>query len=120
MRKEIPDHELSLEAVCAMFAQWRSNCKKREPIPPHLWKAAACLYKTHPITRVCRQLRLSFVSLKRHMNEAKPSSEQFVELSLGCLSGEWRLECDRADGAKLRLSGLQALPVETALRAFLS
>jgi hypothetical protein len=54
------------------------------------------------------------------MNEAKPSSEQFVELSLGCLSGEWRLECDRADGAKLRLSGLQALPVETALRAFLS
>jgi hypothetical protein len=120
MREEIPDHEMSLEAVCAMFAQWRSNCKKREPIPPHLWKAAACLCKTHPITRVCRHLRLSFVSLKQHINEAKPSREPFVELSLGCLTGEWRLECERADGAKLKLSGLQALPVEAALRAFLA
>jgi hypothetical protein len=119
MRKEITDHDLSLEAVSAMFEQWRDNRKKREPIPPRLWQAAACLCKTQPITRVCRHLRLSFVCLKQHMNEAKPSSEKFVELSLGGLSGEWRLECDRPDGSRLKLSGLQAAPVEAALRAFL-
>jgi hypothetical protein len=54
------------------------------------------------------------------MNEVRPSDEKFVELSLGCLSGEWRLECDRPDGARLRLSGAQTPPVEAALRAFLS
>ena len=120
MRKEITEEDLSLEAVSAMFTEWRRNREKREPIPHRLWEAAACLCETHPITRVSRHLRLSFASLKEHMNEEKPSGAKFVELSLGCLSGEWRLECDRPDGARLRLSGVQAPPVEAALRAFLS
>ena len=54
MRKKITDHDLSLEAVFAMFAEWRSNRKKREPSPPRLWGAAACLCETHPITHVWR------------------------------------------------------------------
>lgn len=120
MRKKITDKDLTMEAASAMFADWRSNRKKREPIPPRLWKAAANLCETHPITHVCRQLRLSFMSLKEHMDEGKPSEEKFVELSFSCTVGEWRLECDRPDGARLRLSGAQAPPVEAALRAFLS
>jgi hypothetical protein len=120
MRKKITDGNLTLESVAAMFADWRSSREKREPIPPRLWEAAVSLCKTHPITHVCRHLRLSFVSLKEHMNEIKPLGEKFVELSFGCLSGEWRIECDRPDGARLRLSGMQAPPVEAALRAFLS
>jgi hypothetical protein len=119
MSKEITD-DLSLEAVSAMFAEWRSNHQKREPIPDRLWEAAASLCETHPITHVCRHLRLSFVSLKKYMNKEKPSGEKFVELSLGCLSGEWRLECERPDGARLRLTGAQAPLVEAALRAFLA
>jgi hypothetical protein len=120
MRKKITANDLSLETVSAMFGEWRSNRGKRKAIPPHLWEAAVSLCDTHPITHVCRQLRLSFVSLKEHMNEEKPSDKKFVELSIGCLSGQWRIECDRPDGARLRLSGLHAPPVEAALRAFLS
>jgi hypothetical protein len=120
VRKQITENNLSMETVSAMFAEWRSNRKKREPIPPRLWEAAASLCETHPITHVCRHLRLSFASLKEHMNQVPPSGEKFVELSLGYLSGQWRLECDRQDGASLRLSGTQAPPVEAALRAFLS
>jgi hypothetical protein len=103
MRKKITDDNLSLEAVSAMFAEWRSNREKRESIPHRLWQAAASQCETHPISHVCRHLRLSFVSLKEHMNEEKPSGEKFVELSIGCLSGEWRLECDRPDGGKLTI-----------------
>jgi hypothetical protein len=120
MKKKSTENDLKLEAVSAMFAEWRSHREKRGPIPPRLWEAAASLCETHPITHVCRHLRLSFVSLKEHMAVAKPSDEKFVELSIGCLSGEWRLECDRPDGARLRLSGMQAPPVEAAIRAFLS
>jgi len=120
MRKKITDGNLTLESVAAKFADWRSSRQKREPIPPRLWEAAASLCATNPITHVCRYLRLSFVSLKEHMNEVKPSDGKFVELSFGCLSGEWRLECDRPDGARLRLSGMQAPPLEAAMRAFLS
>jgi hypothetical protein len=63
MREKITD-DLSLETVSAMFAEWRSNREKREPIPYRLWEAAASLCETHPITHVCRHLRLSFVNGK--------------------------------------------------------
>lgn len=121
MKNKITENDLSLEAVSAMFADWRSNREKRKPIPPRLWEAAASLCGTHPITHVCRHLHLSFVSLKKHMDKVTPSDEKFVELSPGYLSGGWRLECDRPDGGKLRISGSQCPPpVDAVLRAFLS
>src|SRR6056297_2158026 len=91
----------SLDTVRRQFEQWRSSRTKREPIPQHLWDAAAELCQSHPITHVCRHLRLSFADLKKRLPSAKPSV-RFMEFNLNSLAGGWRLECDRADGARLR------------------
>jgi hypothetical protein len=109
----------TLEAAQQQFEQWRSKRTHREPIPEYLWEAAASLCKTHPITNVCRHLHLSFRELKKRVrSEKKPI--QFMELDLSCLSGGWQLECNRADGARLRISAGGHPPVIDVLRQFLS
>jgi hypothetical protein len=108
----------TLEAVHQQFEQWRSKRTHREPIPEHLWEAAASLCKTHPITHVCRHLRLSFRKLKKHVRSENPV--QFMEFGLSSLSGGWQLECERGDGAKFRISAGGHPPVIDVLRQFLS
>jgi hypothetical protein len=122
MMESIPDKSPGLEAVREQFEQWRSNrTKKREPIPTHLWQAAAELCKTQSISHVCRHLRLSFTELKKRVPRTKRSPERFMEIDLGCLAGGWRLECDHPNGARLRLSGSgQGPAVDILLRQFLS
>jgi hypothetical protein len=66
-------------------------------------------------------LRLSFAELKRRFSPCKPSPPQFMELDLSCLSGPWHFECERPDGARLRLSGSGQPPsIEFLLGRFLS
>ena len=112
----------TLETVQQQFEQWRSSrTKKREPIPTHLWRAAAELCETQSISHVCRHLRLSFSELKKRVPTAKRSPGRFMEIDLSSLSGGWRLECDHPNGAKLRLSGSgQGPAVDILLRQFLS
>jgi len=122
---EITCAEISaVAAVQKQFEQWRTNRTKREAIPDHLWEAAANLCKTYPITHVCRYLRLSFSQLKKRVDcvsVAKKQPVQFMELDLSNLCGKWQLECDRADGARLRLSaGGQPPAIAEVLRQFLS
>ena len=112
---------LSLDFVEQQFASWRSRRLKREPIPDHLWQAAAELCATHPITHVCKRLRLSFTGLKKHLkiNSCGPGV-RFIELDLNGPSGAWRFECERPDGAWLRLSGNGPMPaIEHLLHHFL-
>lgn len=97
-----------------------SRVKRREPIPQHLWKAAAKLCETHPITHVCRRLRLSYADLKKRLSPAKPVP-QFVELNARCLLGKWQLVCERPDGTRLQLSGSGNAPdVQAMIRQFVS
>ena len=111
----------TLETVHQQFAQWRENRCKREPIPPHLWEAAANLCRTYPITRVCRHLHLSFAEVKKRVIKTQKPPVQFMDIGLSCLSGSWQLQCDRADGATLRLSASGQPPaVSDVLRVFLS
>ena len=64
MIHEANDNTPAIETVERQFEQWRSSrVKKCEPIPQHLWKAAAQLCKVQ-----------------------KPAP-QFVELSASCLLG---------------------------------
>lgn len=110
----------SIDAVRLQFDQWRSRRTKREPIPQHLWEAAVNLCKTHPITHVCRHLHLSFADLKKRLPTAKPSV-RFMEFDLNSFAGGWRLECDRTDGTRLRLSADGQPPaIDDVLRWFLS
>jgi hypothetical protein len=93
MINEANDNTPTIETVERQFEQWRSSrVKEREPIPQHLWKAAAQLCETNPITHVCRRLRLSFADLRKRLLPAKPIP-QFVEFSASCLLGKWQLVC---------------------------
>jgi len=124
------DESLTLESVEQQFEAWRANRTKREPIPDPLWEAAAGLCRRYPITHVCRRLRLSFAKLKRCVSPSKPAPLQFMEFDLSacnaqaglsCLSGPWHFECERPDGARLRLTGGGRPPsIETLLGRFLS
>jgi len=102
------DHTPTLESVQEQFKAWRAGKAGREPIPEHLWEAAARLCREHPPTRVSRVLRLSFNDLKKHVPERAPV--QFTELDIRPLTGPWQIECQRPDGARLRLSSSSPLP----------
>jgi hypothetical protein len=115
------DESLTLESVQQRFEAWRINRAKREPIPEPLWKAAAELCSHHPITHVCRRLRLSFAGLKKRLSTPNSVPVQFMEIDTGCFTGPWHLECERPDGSKLRFSGNgQAPAVDHLLLRFLS
>jgi hypothetical protein len=112
------DHTPTLESVQEQFKAWRAGKTGREPIPEHLWAAAARLCQDYPLTRVSRVLRLSFNDLKKHLPERAPV--QFTELDIRPLAGSWEIECQRPDGARLRLSSTGPLPdLSGLLRGFL-
>ena len=102
------DHTPTLESVQDQFKAWRAGKAGREPIPEHLWAAAARLCREHPLTRVSRVLRLSFNDLKKHLPERAPV--QFTELDIRPSTSPWEIECQRPDGARLRLSSSGPLP----------
>lgn len=116
------DNTPTLEAVQEQFGNWRSNrVNKREPIPRHLWQAAAGLCQEHSISHVCRQLRLSFTDLKKHIHRRQQPAIQFMEIDIDSMSDRWQIECSRPGGDQLRISGSSHLPaIETIIRVFLS
>jgi hypothetical protein len=122
MNHTVSDNLSTIEAVQEQFRTWRSNrVNKREPIPDHLWKAAAELCQAHPISHICRELRLSFADLKRHIRKEQTPAIQFMEIDMNSLSGRWQIECSRADGSQLRVAAdNHALQIETIIRAFLA
>ena len=116
------DNTPAIDAVQEQFKTWRANrVNKREPIPPHLWQAAAELCQQHPISHVCRQLRLSFTDLKKHIRKEQMPAIQFMEIGMSSLSDRWQIECSRPDGSQLRVTAdNHPLEIETIVRAFLS
>ena len=122
MDQFISDNHSSLETVRHQFELWRSERRsRREPIPGHLWQAAAELCRDHSISQVSRQLRLSYTELKRQVSEDTASPTGFMEIDLGLCAGQWQIDCARADGSQLRMSGSGQPPaITTVLRAFLS
>ena len=111
-----------IETVQKHFEAWRSGrANRREPIPQHLWQAAAELCHNHSITHVSRQLRLSYSDLKERATEEHLPSVQFMEIDMDTLAGRWQIECNRADGSRLRIAGSGQVPaIETIVRSFLS
>lgn len=115
-------NHLTVEAVQKHFASWRSNrVNRREPIPRHLWQAAAGLCQEYSISHVCRQLRLSYSDLKKKISGEHRSPVQFLEIDLDPHSDQWQIECTRPDGSRLSMTGNGQLPaIETIVRSFLS
>ena len=107
--------QLTLESVQQQFNDWRaSRSSKRERIPPGLWQAAMRLCDVHTVSHVSRSLRLSFTGLRKCLagnHLAKENSVQFLRLEVDSpCSGQWQMECVRADGGRLHLSATGTLP----------
>ena len=122
MNNIVSDNTPTIESVQEQFHAWRSSrVNRREPIPHHLWQAAAQLCQAHPISHVCRELRLSFTDLKRHIRKEQTPAIQFMQINMNSLAGRWQIECNRPDGSQLQVTAdNHRLQIETIIRAFLS
>jgi hypothetical protein len=108
MKPSETDYPSDLKSIQQQLEAWRAGKTGREPIPDYLWAAAVRLCRDHPITRVSRELRLSFNDLKKRMPEA--TAVRFTELECRPITGPWQIECQRSDGNRLRVSGSGPLP----------
>ena len=107
MSKEIiPSSSQNLNEVQQHFEQWRKNRKGRQPIPEHLWQAAAGLAKQYSINHVARLLRLNHTALKERVEISRQENPGFVEIPLpNELSPlRWTVEMEKSSGAKLKMS----------------
>lgn len=104
MKRSYRDNSLNIETVQQKFEAWRAGRTRREAIPETLWESAVRLCEHFPLSRVSRILRLSFRGLKKRVESPRVLPVQFTELDLGCLGGSWQIECQRPDGARLRVS----------------
>ena len=102
------DSPPDLKTIQQQFETWRAGKTGREPIPAYLWAAAVRLCRDHPLTRVSRELRLSFNDLKKRLPEA--TAVRFTELECNSITGPWQIECQRSDGSRLRISSSGPLP----------
>lgn len=107
MEKEIiPSSSQSLKEVQQQFEQWRKTRKGREPIPEHLWQAAAGLSKHYSLNHIARLLHLNHTALKEKVEISKQEGSAFVEIPFpDALSGvQWTVEMEKTSGVKLRMS----------------
>ena len=109
MSKELtltPLSSQNLKQVQQQFEQWRKTRKGRQPIPEHLWQAAAGLVKHHSINYVARLLRLNHTALKDKVEISKQESSAFVEIPLPDKVSpfHWTVEMEKTSGAKLTMS----------------
>ena len=110
-----------IETVQEQFEAWRSGrVNRREPIPQHLWQAAAELCCSYPISHVSRHLCLSYSDLKKRVTKGPLAPVQFMEIGMDVLAGGWQIECNRPDGSHLRIAGNGQPPAAEMLRTFLS
>ena len=112
-------HSPALKDVRQQFESWReSRASKRDRIPDHLWQAAVKLCREHSVYQVSKSLGLCSADLKKRIPEDTP---KFMEIAFPAFSGQWQIECHRADGSVLRMSGSGQTPeIQTVLKSFLS
>jgi hypothetical protein len=84
---ETEKNQPTLEEVQELFALWRNQKKRRDPIPPALWESAVSLAEQHSINMVAKHLRLNYNELKMRVKgypivpAGKKRSPTFIELA---------------------------------------
>jgi len=96
---------LDLSEVASHFASWRQTRNhSHSRIPENLWQEALSLCQNHPISHVCRQLRLNPQALSKKRRESS-KRVAFVEvvkpLEPPAVFPSIEMELIRPDGAKL-------------------
>ena len=105
---EIP----ALGEIRLQIEQWRGTRAHRTAMPEDLWQSAAAVARVHGLHLVARALHLDYYSLKRRLEvnggnspDAQPA---FIEVGVCPAaaksgSGEFVVEMERADGARMRV-----------------
>ena len=103
-----------MQAVSALFDQWRSTRKKKDRIPESLWEAAADLSPFYSTSQISKALRLDFRELKRriHDRSRRSAPSEFVELKVERMfsSGACVMEVRSPAGFELKIQTDAALP----------
>ena len=105
----VPIVDSPFEAVRQRFDDWRQTRRPRSPIPEELWDGAVALAREYGVNRTAQALRLSYASLKQHLDAAVPAvppdKPAFVELVPHVPAGmaECTVELERPNEATLRI-----------------
>lgn len=108
-----PAKQSSLNEVLLKFKQWRRNRPTtRQPIPDHLWLAAAALHPEFSIHRISRALHLDYNKLKHRIrlqqSEVFRSSAipEFMDLRFNepLTPCEYIVEMQQGDGSQMRIT----------------
>jgi hypothetical protein len=125
----------SIREVEKEFKRWRRKRRAREPIPDHLWEAAAGLTRDISVYEVAKRLHLNYTALQDRSGMGGPSRgpqrkgpASFVEVPIGLLEGGGQgekarcvVKLRRADGAEMTLMfhGEKSDEVVAVVRGFL-
>ena len=109
-----PESQARMQAVSALFDQWRSTRKKRDRIPESLWEEAADLSPSYSTCQISKALRLDFKELKRRIRDrsSRATTSEFVELKVERLfsTGTCIMEVRSPAGFELKIQADAALP----------
>ena len=104
-KREVPARLSRLEK---RLTAWRKTRSPGERIPESLWRSAAKLATEYGLSRTAVALKLSYVGLRKHVEQANakaPSTAPFVELPTSSfpLASECKIEWEDGDGAIMRM-----------------
>ncbi len=105
-RSEVPT---PLQVLAEGFSSWRMSRTPGQRIPESLWSRAVEVAREYGISRTVSVLKLDYYSLKRRLEQSKPSADEqpttFVELpsAITLPPGECTIEFEDGRGARLRV-----------------
>jgi len=108
------ESQARMQAVSALFDQWRRTRKKKDRIPQSLWEAAANLSPSYSTCQISKALRLDFNELKRRIRDgsSRAAPPEFVELKVERLlsTSKCVMEVRSPAGFELKIQTGAALP----------
>lgn len=104
-RREMPARLSRLEK---RLTAWRKTRTPGQRIPNSIWKSAAKLAIEYGLSRTAVALKLSYMGLRKHVEQANAESSStapFVELQANTfpLVSECKIEWEDGDGAIMRM-----------------
>ena len=121
---------LTLEELKNQIEDYRKNkLYNREPIPKHIWQAAADLARKHSIATVSKAIGLRYSSLKEQIygppiskNKAKEKFPSFVELKYSQpLTQEGiTVDIENKRGCRMKICSKESVDITKLVKSFCS
>ena len=106
--KKHPEVPARLSRLEKRLTAWRKTRTPGQRIPKPLWQSAAKLATEYGLSRTAVTLKLSYVGLRKHIEQAcseSPATAPFVELPASSfpIASECKIEWEDGDGAIMRM-----------------